>query len=118
MVQSLRGDDAQAFVDVIDEVPPPHVLSSQENRPADLNFSSCRVADGYSSTVALEEVPENFAQDMRSPGFAPEISANPALLRSIGCPIVSRGVRGRLEGRIPGSPCCSQGIEGLLNERL
>ena len=32
VVQSLRGDDAQAFIDVIDEVTP-HALSAQVNGP-------------------------------------------------------------------------------------
>ena len=30
VVQNLRGDDAQTFIDVIDEVPP-HVLSPRES---------------------------------------------------------------------------------------
>ena len=38
--------------------------------------------------MASEEVSEHFMQDMRSPGFAPEITANPTLLRPIGRPEV------------------------------
>ena len=45
VVQGLHGDDAQAFVDVIDEVPS-HTLSSRKNGPTDfstnLHFSLVR----------------------------------------------------------------------------
>ena len=61
VVQNLCGDDAQAFTDVIDEVPG-HAPSSWKDWPTDSkpNFPLSRVAVGYPVTVALEEVSEHF----------------------------------------------------------
>jgi len=62
VVQNLRGDDAQAFIDVIDEVFS-QALSTRKSRPTDLNpnFPSCQAAVGCPGTVAVEKVSEHFA---------------------------------------------------------
>ena len=56
---------------------------------------------GYAGAVATGEVFGCLAQDMRSPVFASEIHANPAL-----------------ERRTRRRSCCSQGVEGFLHGRL
>ena len=56
-------------------------------------------------------------QDMRSPGLAPEINTNPALLQSYGCPTVSRRVCRSMEGRTPGARGCSQSPQGICDKQ-
>ena len=62
VVQSLCGNDGQAFVDVIDEVFP-LALSSRMNKATNLNqiVMFFRVDVGYPGTVAPEEMPEHSA---------------------------------------------------------
>ena len=74
-VKCLSRDDAQAFVDVVDEVLPPS--SVQGKWLTDL--TSCRADTGEPSTTAEEEVYLHTVQDMRSPRVASEQIPNPAL---------------------------------------
>lgn len=88
MVRDLRGDDAQTFIDVIHEVRSvlfflgctlitclPLLLRFR-------NFTFRRSGSGSprSPTAAPDGVPQCLMQDLRSLGFAPEITANPDLL--------------------------------------
>ena len=54
--------------------------------------------------MALEEVSEHFMQNMRCTGFAPEIAANPTLLRPVGVPAEPGWVCGRVDGYLRGPP--------------
>ena len=84
-VKHLRGDDAQTFVDVIDEVLP--ALSPRKSRLSDLklNFPFCQIDVGCTATVAPEEVSGCFAQDMRSFRLGPKVHRNPTtVLRPVG----------------------------------
>ena len=75
-VKRLCRDDAQVFVDVVEEVLP---HSSVQGRwLADLNL--CQVDIGELGTAAQEEVSEHVVQDMRSPRFASESIPNSTLL--------------------------------------
>jgi len=74
-VKCLSREDAQAFVDVVDEVHPHS--SVQRKWLADL--TSCRVDIGEPRTAAEEEVCEHAVQDMWSPRFASESIPNPGL---------------------------------------
>ena len=67
--------------------------------------------------MAPGEVFGHFVQDMRPPGFAPEISANPALLRPYGCPAVSRWICRSVEGQTPRARGCGQGPQGIRDEQ-
>ena len=75
VVKCLCSEDAQAFVDVVDEVLPHS--SVQGKWLTDL--SSCRVDIGEPGTAAEEEVCEHAVQDMWSPRFASESIPDPAL---------------------------------------
>jgi len=75
-VKRLSKDDAQAFVDVVDEVPP----HSSVQRGWLTDLTPCRVDTGEPRTAAQEEVCEHTVQDMRSPCFASESTPHPALL--------------------------------------
>ena len=74
-VKHLCRDDAQAFVDVVDEVLPRS--SVQGEWPTDL--TSCRVDIGEPGTAVQEKVSEHAVQDMWSPRFASKSIPNPAL---------------------------------------
>ena len=74
-VKSLSREDAQAFVDVVDEVLPHS--SARGKWLTDL--TSCRVDIGEPRTAAEEEVCEHTVQDMWSSCSAPESIPNPAL---------------------------------------
>jgi len=74
-VKCLCREDAQAFVDVVDEVLPHS--SVQGKWLADL--TSCRVDIGEPRAAAEEEVCEYAVQDMWSPRVASESIPNPAL---------------------------------------
>ena len=73
MVKQLRGDDAQSFVDVMDQVIYPNDLKCNL-------FLSCRVDAGQPGATTPEEVSERIMQDVWSPGSPPKIIADPALL--------------------------------------
>ena len=92
-VKRLRGDDAQTFVDVVDEVLP--TPASRMNRAINLRlgFPFLPTGVGYAGAVATGEVFGRLAQDMWSPVFTSEIRANPASQRSISIRAVSRRVR-------------------------
>jgi len=101
MVRDLRGDDAQTFVDVIHEVC--FVLSFSRRslityflpllRSRTSTFRRSGSGSPGSPTTVSEDVPRCPMPDLRSSGFASEITANPALLQSIRYPAVSRWVR-------------------------
>ena len=74
-VKRLSRDDAQAFVDVVDEVPP----HSSVQRGWLTDLTRCRVDTGEPRTAAQEEVSEHSVQNMWSPRFASEHIPNPAL---------------------------------------
>ena len=74
-VKGLCRDDAQAFVDVVDEVVPHS--SVQVKRLTDL--TRCQVDIGKTRNPAQEEVSEHAVQDMRSPRFASESIPDPTL---------------------------------------
>ena len=111
----LHGDNAQTFVDVIDEVL--LILSSCNSRLSDPRLSSlfCRIDIGYTAAMAPEEVPGCFAEDMWSFRFGPKIHRNTTLLRPVGCPAVSRRVCGCLGRPTRRLPCCRQGIKNLCD---
>jgi len=75
-VKRLSRDDAQAFVDVVDEV---LSYSSVQGRWL-TDLTPCRADIGEPGTAAQEEVSEHTVQDMRSPRFASEYIPNPTLL--------------------------------------
>jgi len=74
-VKHLCREDAQAFIDMVDEVLPHS--SVQGKWLTDL--TSCRVDIGEPRASAQEEVCEHTVQDLWSPRFAPESIPNPAL---------------------------------------
>jgi len=74
-VKCLSREDAQAFVDVVDEV---HPHSSVQGKWL-ADPTACRVDIGEPRTAAEEEVCEHAVQDMRSPRFASESIPNPPL---------------------------------------
>jgi len=75
-VKCLCKEDAQAFVDVVDEVLP----HSSVHGKWLTDLTSRRVDIGESRTAAEEEVCEHTVQDMWPPRFAPEPIPNPTLL--------------------------------------
>ena len=93
----LRGDNAQAFIDVLDGVRSAPsflwrgLITSSGFRQPGFGYPQSPITDP-------EEVFERVVQDMRPPGFASEITACPALLRSIGYPTIPRWVRRCVEG--------------------
>jgi len=74
-VKCLCREDAQSFVDVVDEV-----LSQSSVQGKWLtNLTSCQADTGEPGTAAEEEVCEHTVQDMWSPCVASESIPNPAL---------------------------------------
>ena len=77
VVMSLRGDDAQSFVDIIDGVCLP-IFSLQRNDLIDqiqtCNF--CQIDPKYVGAMVAEEMSGCPVQNMRPPGFAPKVSTN------------------------------------------
>jgi hypothetical protein len=98
MVGNLCGDDAQSFIDVIDEVSvcTPHLWGTgwltrtQTSVPRRLGVGQPRI-------TAPQEVSAHFAQDLWPPSPAPEITGNSTPLRFNGGTTVSRRVCGRVE---------------------
>ena len=74
-VKCLCREDAQAFVDVVDEVLPQSFVQGKWLT----DLTSCRVDIGEPRTAAEEEVSEHAVQDMWSSCFASEPIPNPAL---------------------------------------
>jgi len=74
-VKYLCREDAQAFVDVVDEVLPHAFVQGKWLT----DLTSCRADTGEPGTTAQEEVSEHTLQDMWSPCFASESIPNPAL---------------------------------------
>ena len=87
-VKHLCREDAQAFIDVVDEVLSHYF--AQGNWLTDL--TSCRADTGEPGTAAEEEVREHAMQDMWSLRFASEPIPNPTLFRPIGGSTVQRRV--------------------------
>ena len=88
-VKRLSRDDAQAFVDAVDEV-----LSHSSVQGRWLtDLTPCQVDIREPRTAAQEEVSEHTVQDVRSPCFASESIPNPTLLRPIGRSTVQWRVR-------------------------
>ena len=88
-VKRLCRDDAQALVDVVDEVIPHSCIQGEwltDPTPCQADIRELR-------TAAQEEVCEHTVQDMRSPCFASEYIPNPNLFRPIGGSTVQRRVR-------------------------
>jgi len=112
VVKCLCRDDAQAFVDVVDEVMPHS--SIQGKWPADL--TPCQVDIGEPRTAAQEEMSEHTVQDMRSPCSASESVPNPALFRPIGGSTVQWRVRRCVDGRTPRTQGRSQGSESIFDK--
>ena len=75
VAKRLYEDDAQVFVDVVDEV----LLRSSTQGKWLTDLTSCRVDIGQLRTATQEEVSEHSVQDMRLPCFASECIPNPAL---------------------------------------
>ena len=75
-VKRLSRDDAQAFVDVVDEV----ILHSSIQGKWLTDLTPCQADIREPRTAAQEEVCKHTVQDMRSPYFASEYIPNPALL--------------------------------------
>jgi len=61
VVRRLSGDDAQSFVDVIDEVIPHSFISGERDTDLNSTLPYCRVDVGYPGAVAPEEMPERLA---------------------------------------------------------
>ena len=124
MIGCLRGDDAQTFVDAINEVCLfSFIFEARSNGPLTFKlppftFRLPGLGSPKCPTVAPEKVSERLMQDMLPPGFTSKIPANPTLLRPNGYPAISRRVRQCVEGRTSRPPCCSQGIEGLFDGRF
>jgi len=74
-IKRLCRDDAQAFVDVVDEVMPHSSIQGEWLT----DLTRCQVDIGEPRTAAQEEVSEHTVQDMWSPRFASETVPNPAL---------------------------------------
>jgi len=79
-VKRLSKDDAQALVDVVDEV----ILHSSIQGKWLTDLTRCRADIREPRIAAQEEVPEHSVQDMRSPRVASESIPNPTLFRPIG----------------------------------
>ena len=74
-IKRLCEDDAQAFVDVVDEVFSHSSIQGEWHT----DLTLCRVDIGESGTAAQEEVSEHAVQDMWSPRFASESTPSPTL---------------------------------------
>ena len=81
VVTSLRGDDAQSFVDVMDEVCLP-IFSLRRNNLTDQihTCTFCQIDPRYVGATVAEEMSGHLAQNMRPPGSAPKVSTNTGLL--------------------------------------
>ena len=98
IVRDLREDDAQTFIDVIHEVCSVPSFSRHSLFTCLLSLPRSGSEPSGSPTAASEDVHRCLMSDLRSPGFASKITANPSLLQSVRCPAISRRVRGRVEG--------------------
>jgi len=113
----LCKDDAQAFVDVVDEVlfftPHSSVQGKWLTGP-----TSCQADIGQPRTTAQEEVSEHSVQDMWLPCFTSEPVPNPALFRPIDGGTVQRWVCRCVDGRTSRAQGRSQGFESILDKRF
>jgi hypothetical protein len=116
MAGRLSGDDAQKFIDVIDEVSP-HTIPRPKGKVTQ-SFAFYPIGIGWLSsfTMGSQEVPTLFAQDLWPPSPAPKVTDNSTQLRPEGDPTVPWGIHGRVEGSIQWSGGCDQGSESILNE--
>jgi len=83
MVRDLREDDAQTFIDVIHEVCSVPSFSRHSLFTCLLSLPRSGSGPSGSPTTASEEMHQCLMLDLRSPGFASKIAANPALLQSV-----------------------------------
>jgi len=113
-VKCLCREDAQAFVDVVDEVLPHSSIRGEWLT----DLTSRRVDIGECGTAAEEEVREHAVQDMWSPRFASESIPNPALFRPIGASTMQRRVCRCVDGQSSRSQGRSQGPESILDGRF
>ena len=93
MISDLDGDDAQAFVDVVNEVRSPSSPHLSLSAPSTFTFRWSGSGSPGSSTGAAGEMFESIIPDLRSSCVAPAVVADSALPRSVGHPVVSRWVR-------------------------
>ena len=103
----LRGDDAQTFIDTLDQVRSvPFITEAGSDCSLSIpllcfrTFILQKLGLGFPKfpTTVPDQVFERVVQAMRSQGFASEIITDPNLLQSIGNPAIPRRVRRRLEG--------------------
>ena len=97
-VGHLFGDDAQTFVNVIDEVRIHALLPRRTGWLTPTNIiTSYRLGFGYHPTGDPQEVFAFLIQDLCPPSLASKISRNPTLLRSNDDPTMSWWVWGSVE---------------------
>ena len=107
MIGYLRGDEAQIFIDTLDQVRSVPLISearSDYSLPVPLpcfrTFAFRKLGPGFPKfpTTVPEQVLGRVVQAMWLQGFASEITTNPSLLQSIREPALPWRVRRRLEG--------------------
>ena len=107
MIGFLRGDDAQTFIDTLDQVrSAPFITEARSDCGLSIlfhcfpTFAFQKIGLGFPKfpTTVPDQVLERFVQAMWSQGFTSEITANPDLLQSIGNPALPWRLRRRLEG--------------------
>ena len=96
-IKRLSIEEAQSFVDVLDQVFL-SLVPGEYARRLDSTIPSQWVDAGQGSTVAPKKVLEHFMQGVRQPRVAPEISTDLTPLQSSGCPTVQGWVWGSMEG--------------------
>ena len=99
MIGNLCGDDAQTFIDVIDEVSAcaPHLWGMDQLTRTQTSVP-CRLDVGRPRITAAQQVSAHSAQDMWPSSPASKITGDSALLRPTGDTTVSWWVCGHMEG--------------------